>query len=321
MKAISKLICVVCLLLGGAWAMAEEAPADAPQGKLRIGLGAVKVLPALQQQLTNNDQALYVKRAAETIDGQLTDALQNTRKFEIVARADLAELIREQGLPAGAVIDASDPKAAAPGKIKGLQYLVLVTIDDFVDQTQSSYSQEMGIAGARRTWRLSAVVKIFNTTTGVLLESMEVPVQIDNTGSARIPAGSGVANQKAADDSVYVELINRLSLQIGQRITDTLYPAKVVAVVGDQVTVNRGAGTFINRGQVWDVFAQGAVLKDPDTGEVLGREETRIGQVVISEVLPKLSHATITGENRGITTGMVLRPQLPGAQVNVPAGK
>ena len=114
-----KLLCVACMMMVGAAAMAQEAP----QGKMRIGLGAVKVLPSLKEQLTKNGQLDLVNRASETIEGQMTDALQNTRKFEIVARQDLSELLKEQGLPAGVVTDASDPKAAVAARIKGVEYL------------------------------------------------------------------------------------------------------------------------------------------------------------------------------------------------------
>ena len=324
MKTIIAMIVAVGLLLTGGAVFAQEAgQPDAPQGKLRIGIGVVKILPSLKDQLHKNDQGPAVSRAIETIDGQLMDALQNTRKFEIIARSDLDVLMREQGLPAGAIIDPNDAKAAAPGKIKGIQFLILPTIDDFVDTAQSSYSQEMGMAVSRRTIRLSAVVRIYNSTTGVLFESMSVPVQIENAGVTRVTPGTNSPNPKATDDSVYVELINQLATRIGQRVTDTLYPAKVLAVTGDQVTLNRGAGTAINRGEVWDVYAQGTSLKDPDTGEVLGREEVHVGQVLISQILPKYSLAQIVGENRGVTTGMVLRqrlqmPQEPGQPASQP---
>lgn len=286
-------------------------PADVPQqGKIRLGIGTVKVLPALNKTLAGSDQGLAVERACETIEGQLMDALQNTRKFEIVARQDLTDLLKEQQLTPGVIIDNTDPKAAVPAKIKGLQYLVMVTIDDFVDTEQSVTSPDMGFGVSRRNMRMSAVVRVYNTSTGVLLESMIVPVQTDAAGAARMAEGVSVKNPKAVDDSIYVGLVNQLSRAVAQRVVDAIFPAKVIAVTGDFVTLNRGAGTMIDRNQLWEVFSVGQELKDPDTGEVLGKEEMKIAEIVISDVLPKFSKGQVYGENRGITTGMVVRPKL-----------
>lgn len=323
MTFLKTIACVVALLAGTSLALAETPSA----GKIRLGIGAVKIVQSLKTQLNQTSQGQLVTRAAETIDGQLMDALQNTRKFEIIARSDLDELIREQGLPGGVITDAADPKAAAPAKIKGLEYLVITSIDDFVDVDQSTYSPEMQMAVSRRTLKLSSVVKIYNTSTGVLLESMVVPSMVETKGTVRVTPGDTSRNPKAIDDGVYVELVNQLAQRVAMRVTDTLFPAKVITVTGDLVTLNRGAGTAINRGELWEVFATGTELKDPDTGEVLGKEEIKVGEVVVVDVTPKFSKAQVYGENRGIAPGMILRQKLqmpaqPGQQpAAAPAAK
>ena len=278
--------------------------------KVRLGVGGVRVLPALEQQLKAADQGAVVRRVAETVEGQLTDALQNTRKFEIVARQDLDELFKEQDLRRGAIIDNNDEKAATPGKIKGLQYLVVTSIDDFVDTEQSLYSADMGMAVNKRLLRISAIVRIYDTTTGVVKESMSVPVQMESTGTVRAAPGEQMRNPKATDDSVYVALVNQLSQRVSQRVVEAIFPAKVVAVTGGYVTLNRGSGTAIDRNQVWEVFAVGQELKDPDTGETLGREEMKVGEVVVVDVLPKFSKGQMFGDNRGIAVGNVARIKL-----------
>ena len=58
--------------------------------------------------------------------------------------------------------------------------------------------------------------------------------------------------------------------------------------------------------QVWRVFAVGKELIDPDTKEVLGKEEVEIGKVRVTDVLPKFSKASIV-EDRGIAEGALLR--------------
>ena len=72
------------------------------------------------------------------------------------------------------------------------------------------------------------------------------------------------------------------------------------------VTVNRGEGSGVVADQVLRVFAVGKELIDPDTQEVLGKEEVEIGKVRITDVLPKFSKASIL-EDRGIAEGALLR--------------
>jgi len=94
--------------------------------------------------------------------------------------------------------------------------------------------------------------------------------------------------------------------KIAHRVTDVIFPAKVVAIEGKQVTVNRGDSTGIATGQIWNVFALGQELIDPDTKESLGRQETLVGKVKITSVLPKASNAE-TLQDSGIMAGSILR--------------
>lgn len=280
--------------------------AEVQGGKVRLGIGAVKVLPSLQVALDRSDQGTAVRRFAETIEGQLLNALQNTQKFELVARNDLDEFLREQSRTG---IDPDDNKAALSNRVKGLEYLALITLDDFVDSDETIFAQDMNMVVSRRTLRTSAVVRIYDATTGVLAQSVALPVQVQTTGTSRAVVGQSSSNPRATDDSIYVTMANQLANQVGATVTDTIFPAKVLAVTGGYVTLNRGAGTIINPGEMWEVFAPGAELKDPDTGESLGREEMKVGEIVISDVLPKFSKGQIVGDNRGVAVGNIVRPK------------
>ena len=59
-------------------------------------------------------------------------------------------------------------------------------------------------------------------------------------------------------------------------------------------------------GDLFNVFAVGKELKDPDTGEVLGRQEVKMGKARVTQVNPKTSLAELT-EDLGVTDGAVLR--------------
>ena len=60
----------------------------------------------------------------------------------------------------------------------------------------------------------------------------------------------------------------------------TAPPPRRRAVV---VSVNRGESAGIRQGEWYDVFAMGEDMVDPDTGEVLGSTETKVGRIKISQ--------------------------------------
>lgn len=300
MKTCSILLLLVCSLLSASLsALAVDPPTTAPS-RIRTGVAAVQILPALQEQLEQADQAAAARRIAQTLDSQLINALQNTRKFQIIARSDLDVILQDQARTA--------PDRAPITPLA--DYLILTTLDDFVDVADSTYSPQMNIGMARRTLRISAVVKIYDARTGELAESLSVPVQIVNAGPSRILPTDQQKNHKAQDDSVYLEAANLLASRAAAQITDALFPARVIAVTGDTVTINRGAGTLPQINELWEVFAAGQLLKDPDTGEILGREETKVGEVVITDIQPRFIKARIYGDNRGIAPGNITRVKL-----------
>jgi hypothetical protein len=108
-------------------------------------------------------------------------------------------------------------------------------------------------------------------------------------------------------DTLLANVTRLAAEKISQRVTDVLFPAKVVAKTDSQITLNRGDGTGIAVGQVWNVYAVGKELIDPDTGESLGHEEVLIGKATITDVTPRLATAELT-EDRGVAVLDTARP-------------
>lgn len=71
-----------------------------------------------------------------------------------------------------------------------------------------------------------------------------------------------------------------------------------IAKVGEDGTfiLNRGSNDGLKEGDRLKVYAPGGTITDPETGEVLGREEDKlVGEAVISWLSDKLSKATFSG--------------------------
>ena len=277
------------LALAGLAALSLQAQTPAAPGLKSIAVAKVKVGSAIAAAA--DEKKLSLDRMTQAMDGQLIDRLQNTRKFQVIARSDADALIEE----AGATGRAFDFGAA--------DYLLVVTIDDFQDIYETANFASLGQSAKRRTIRFSAVGKIYEAATNRLVETanyQEKKIDTEQTTSS-------VRSDGEISDALLVELTRNLAEKIALRTADVIYPARIIAKTGSTVTINRGDGTDIATGQLWEVFAVGEEMIDPDTGVSLGREELSVGKVRVTRVTPRFSQATVSGEDLGIERGAIIR--------------
>jgi len=281
------------LLLLGWCAAASSAFAQ----RETIAVGAVKVTPAVSTKLSNAQKTLSAEQMSQSLMEQFNNSIQATRKFQVVVRSDLNDLITD------------DDKARAlnPDKQKGFnlaetKYLTVLTVDDYDDQTQRLDQKLSNTTLIKRTIRLSLITKVYETASGKLLESTSKSIS------------STEAQQRFNEASTDAEITDALIRTVvkdaadwaATQIVDVIFPVKIITKNDKSVTVNRGEGSGMVVDQVWRVFAVGKELIDPDTKEVLGKEEVEIGKVRVTDVLPKFSKASIL-EDRGIAEGALLR--------------
>ena len=106
------------------------------------------------------------------------------------------------------------------------------------------------------------------------------------------------ALQKIADRSVAAVL-------------EAVYPLKVAAITpSGEIILNEG-GTRVKQDDIFDVYAVGAPIVDPDTGAELGKQETLQAQIKVSRVLPKAAYAEILSPaGAKVTPGSICRHPL-----------
>lgn len=244
-----------------------------------------------------------MNRIIESMDSQLIDRINATRKFDVVGRSDLNEMIKEQDLGASGNVEAKT--AAKAGKLAGAKYLLVATVDDFQDYFERAIFDGTGRSATKRVFRLSIVGKIYDSSTGKLLESANFQTGNDAFKQIQQERNYSVNNGQLSDEMM-VAVARTLSEKIANRVADVIFPAKVMVKRDNLVTINRGEGAGVMLGDIFNVYALGEELIDPDTKESLGHEEVKVGKVKISEVNPKVSKAEIL-EDTGIATGAVLR--------------
>lgn len=276
-----------------------NAPAQPPPpavssaiGLKTLALGRVKATPAILTSAAEAGRKNAIDRMSQALDGQLLAALQQTRKFTVLARSDADALIEEAGA-AGRAFDFGDAA-----------YLLVVTIDDFQDFTQTATFATVGKTATKRVVRFSAVAKLYESATGKLAETANFQEQNLDTEEALANAASSGGE---LSESLLLALTRRMGEKIAHRVTDVAFPARILAKTGKIVTINRGDGTGIATGQLWEVFALGEELRDPDTGAYLGREEVSVGQIRIQRVTARTAQGEVAGEDLGIDRGAIAR--------------
>lgn len=270
--------------------------------KETLAVSAVKPTTGLTQGVEKAGKRIMMDRVLQSLDGQLIDRINATRKFQIVGRSDVSDLIVEQEFVNSGNVDTSDKSSAKQSKIAGAKYLLVTTVDDFQDYHETAILQGSGRNVTKRVIKMSCVGKIYDATTSKLLESANLQINKKDF----LENWPNVTRDGVPSDEMLVSIAREMAEKIANRIADVIFPPKVISKREKQITINRGEGTDIAVGQSWHVFAMGEELIDPDTKESLGREEVLIGKVKIMSVLPKTSTAEIL-EDLGIDKGAVVR--------------
>jgi hypothetical protein len=282
------------------------APARAPAANLEpLVVSAVKVGDALAAANAGEGRTVQLRRVAEGLDAQLRSAITATRKFRVVAGSNYKEQIDRQALINSGTFNQEDPNAAKVGELRPPKYQVITNIDDFQDVAQQLAIEGQGAVSTGRSIRLSLVMTVVDINTGEELETVPVTVRKRKV-TERLP---GVSETGDSKDALLQTVTAEAAAVAANRVADVIYPAKIIAMTDKTVTINRGDGTSVAVGQVWDSFALGESLVDPDTGSVLGKEEVPSGKIKITSVQAKFSKGTVI-EDKGIDKGQVLRMHL-----------
>jgi curli biogenesis system outer membrane secretion channel CsgG len=276
--------------------------ASAQEGKATLAVSSIKPTPSLDASV-KPDKKLEMGRIIESMNSQLIDRINATRKFDVVGRSDLNDILKEQDLGASGNVDAKT--AAQAGKLTGAKYLLITTVDDFQDYVETATFEGTGRSATKRVFRLSVVGKLYDSSTGKLIESANF-----QTGNDAFKDISENRSYSAKDgnltDEMMVAVARDMAQKIANHFADVIFPIKVLIKRDKEVTLNRGEAGGLAVGDTFNVFALGQELIDPDTKESLGHEEVKVGQVKITQVNPKTSMADVL-EDTGIDAGAVLR--------------
>ncbi len=232
-----------------------------------------------------NNEAGYVSEwtIGDNMAYMLESALFETKRFVIVERQDLGAVLAEQDLQ-NSGRSAASSQVAQTGQVRSAKYLATGAI------TEVSYDVKGGggglnikgfrIGGSSKKAEIVAVIKIVDTSTGIVVASERVR---GSAGSSSLSLGytdwSGIGGNiggfvKTPLGQAAQDVINHAVRFISLEMEDYDIEGSVVMVSGKgQVVVNRGENYGLSKGQVFTVNEEGETLIDPSTGEVLDEME------------------------------------------------
>lgn len=268
--------------------------------KETIFIDAVRIQPSLSEKAQRDGTSVALQRAGDTLETEFINALSATRVFQLVERKELATLSKEQELAESGVVDPENRNAATAGRLLGAKFVFIPMLNGFEEITTTKYYTASGRSDVTRDLFFSAVVKIVNTKTGALLADAP-SVQLKKSEVVRnLPTDQAVGSEE-----FLVTLAKELALQLAQETVTMLRPAKILAVSGKQILINRGTEAGFNLGDLVEIFAV-ENIRDEESGESF-RNEIPVGQAQIIRIDKKQSFAMINGDDLGITAGGIVK--------------
>lgn len=224
-----------------------------------------------------------------TLTNKFVTALVQTRKFDVVERERVDTLLSEMQMSEAGLMDPA--RAVEAGRMLGADYFLMGEISVFTLTTTVRQVPNTTRWQRVEELRLILDMRIVDTRTSKIVsaEKGEALMRATQLFPHRPDVNSPV-EPKSLDD-IQREVVAKCVI----KVIDAIYPIRIIAVNADGVSVNRGEGGGLSVGDTLDVFVEGQEMIDPDTGEVLGSEETKVGRIRISQVLAKFSKGQVLG--------------------------
>ncbi len=281
------------MLLACSFIFAEEEYKDTGTGRIRIGFTQFKnKANAIQSRGYGRGYGEF-KFDLEAFTEMLQTALVKTRRFEVIERTDLDQILSEQGLASTGIVN--EDTGAITGKIRGVDFLLIGTVTKcgFTKKPiqVGNFKQEKTIIELGIDFRLTDV----NTGRIVLSDFVEV-----NDESQSSVSGNNYSSSTSSENYI-ANVMRKASLQAGFLIANAIEPVKVEAVQASKklVKINYGNG-FIEKDQFYRIFPN----EEDDLGDDWGAGFDEVAKVKIKVVTQTYAIAdVIEGDVDNISVG------------------
>lgn len=219
----------------------------------------------------------------------LTTELVKSGKYQVIERQAIEKIMQEQSLGQTGYVTAQS--AAEVGKLLGVELAIVGAVTEFgyrkSDVGGFLKKQGFGLGVQSASAVVGIDVRFVNTNTGEIIAADNIRKEETKKGLKVDTREFSFKNKNAFDESLVGkatrgaigEILNKIDAQMGS----LPWQAKIVRVSDNIVYINAGSESGINVGDVYEIYSLGEELIDPDTGLSLGAEETRIGEIQVTD--------------------------------------
>lgn len=259
-------------------------------------------------------------RAGQAAQDMLVTELVKKGGYRVIEREKLAALMQEKHLSLSGDVD---PKTAVQaGKLLGVEYLITGAITELGVADRNVNTGGLGRFGVPsvhvRSQKMDAAVdaRAIHTTTGEVVWA-DTAKESTSDASVYVSGSGGGVNDRNKLDRVLRPVVVKLADSLSKKQLETTglggagdasgVAGKIANAEGGTLYLNVGSEAGVKEGDEFNVFRVGKQIKDPDTGEVLGADEIKVGRIRVTAVRgPRLSTGTAVSGS-GFRAGDTLR--------------
>jgi len=214
---------------------------------------------------------------------RIVDALSQTGRFTVLDRQFDGELQNELDMiNSGKTVNTDVAKL---GQALSADLVWVGTVNDFsyerhVRHLQTSTRDLVGFSGG---WTVSQ--RMINLGTRQIFQS----ASLQGTAPSIAPTTLGTGFDETGT-------VKGMEADIVKKITEAIllrtFPVSVVDRDGNNVVLSQGGSALSENGR-YAIYLQGKELKDPQTGQSLGKMENLCCEVVVNRVTPTLSYGVL----------------------------
>lgn len=273
----------ILLVAATQWASAQST------GQPIVGVGQMaSAIPGASPQIADGFQTM--------VETQLIE----TQKFRVIERAQLDQILGEKALGQAGVTNSGQTISG----VSGVDYLIYGTITKLGQDTSGvavggggfghAFGRFGGVVGGGFSTSQNHVVmavdlRVTDAHTGEIRYAGTVEEEIQSGSATRV--GGMAVGGNSADPLADVQRLTAKA--IVAQITTSIYPIRVITKQADGTYVLNYGSSVLTVGDQLGVYQVGQSFKDPDTGKILGAEETETGLLKVVDVEPQFSKAVL----------------------------
>ena len=260
----------------------DEASVEVPARPSKVYLAISK----FEDRVTSASYDRHFRlQQVDNIRQRITDKVVNTRKFDVIERERIEDILKEQSLQDSGITSGKEGDMNTPrsGMIRTCGYVMLGSVLSIGEDAAATSVD--GTSAAVSKMKVEVQIRLENVESGKIVASKTV----QGFGKSSATGAKGAASAANIAEQALRDACDDAAEKAVALLMELAYPATVIAVGSKDITINV-TEEMCAKGEIWEVLELGDEMID-DRGESSGAEEEEIGRVEITKPGAKFSKA------------------------------